>query len=123
MRNLPRLLLLCLPFSQSLVPVFGQDHLLDAANWQLFIDDYAIARDTGFDRVVHHPRAMGVVIPADRPWETHGIVPVYFARKADGTFVGYYDAVWWAPGSRARSSTQEDMTYTDGAWRRLPNGA
>lgn len=60
---------------------------LDVKHWQLFIDSYAIARGTGFDRVVHHPRAHGVVIPNDKPWETSGMNPLYFARKADGTFL------------------------------------
>jgi hypothetical protein len=64
------------------------------ANWQLFIDDDVIARSTGCSRVIHHPRPMGVVIPADKPWETCG-VGSYVTRRADGTFVAFYDAMWW----------------------------
>ena len=79
---------------------------LDAKNWQFFIDDYAIARGTGFEQVVHRPRPMGVVIDADKPWETHGVAPVYFTRKADGTFLGYYHAHWWIPTSSKRSWIQ-----------------
>ena len=64
------------------------------SNWQLFLDDEAIARATGFSRVVHHPRAMGVVIPADKPWETSG-VGSYVTRRADGSFVAFCGAMWW----------------------------
>jgi hypothetical protein len=91
--------------------------VLDPQHWQLFIDDFAVARGTGLDRVVHHPKAMGVVIANDKPWETHSALPTHFTRKADGTFVGYYTAVWWIPKSDARSSTINDVTYTDGVWR------
>ena len=45
----------------------GLASAMDARHWQLFIDDFAVARATGLDRVVHHPRPMGVVIPADKP--------------------------------------------------------
>src|SRR5437667_11675126 len=51
-------------------------------HWQLFLDDYIVARSTGFDRVLHHPRAMGVVIPADN----HGKQPELkccMARRSD----------------------------------------
>ncbi|MDB6092843.1 MAG: hypothetical protein JWM32_405 [Verrucomicrobia bacterium] len=95
---------------------------IDARHWQLFIDNYAIARGTGLNRIVHHPKAVGVVIDADRPWETHGVAPVHFLRKADGTFVGYYSAHFWVPNTDARSATINDMVYADGAWRtRVPD--
>lgn len=68
---------------------------LDAKHWQLFIDNYAIARATGFSRVVRHPRAHGVVIPNDKPWETGGMNPLYFGRREDGTFFCYYDSIRW----------------------------
>lgn len=90
---------------------------LDVKHWQLFIDDHAIARGTGLDRVVHHPRAMGVVIDADKPWETHSVQPSYFTRKSDGTFLGYYSAHWWIPNTDARSASLPDVVYADGAWR------
>lgn len=57
--------------------------------WQLFLDDYIVARATGFDRVVHHPRAVGVVIPADKPWETFGTSPQFVGRQKDGTFFAF----------------------------------
>ena len=102
-----------------LVPprVQSQEARLDARNWQLFLDDYAIARGTGFDRVVHHPKSLGVVIAGDRPWETNAVQPIYFARQPDGTFIGFYNAVWSAPNTGARSSNLSDMVYADGAWR------
>lgn len=65
------------------------------ANWQLFLDDGAVARSTGFDRVVHSPRAMGVVIPSDKPWETRAAVPMYVWRDEAGTFHALYNALWW----------------------------
>ena len=70
---------------------------LDAKHWQFFLDDYAVARGTGLDRVVHHPRFMGAVMRNDQPWENSGIAPIYIGRKADGTFVCYYNAVYWVP--------------------------
>ena len=82
---------------------------LDVKHWQLFIDDHAIVRGTGLDRVVHHPRAMGVVIDADKPWETHSVQPNYFCRKSDGTFLGYYSAHWWIPNTDARSASLPDV--------------
>ena len=68
---------------------------MKAGYWQLFLDDYIVARSTGFDRVVHHPRPMGVVIPADQPWETTGVAPIYVGRRDDGSFFAYYNAMWW----------------------------
>jgi hypothetical protein len=68
---------------------------ISATRWQLFIDDYACARTTGFDRVVHHPKPHGVVIPADKPWETVGIQPIYVGRRSDGTFEAYLSSMWW----------------------------
>ncbi|MDB6092842.1 MAG: hypothetical protein JWM32_404 [Verrucomicrobia bacterium] len=77
---------------------------VDARHWQFFIDDYVIARGTGLDRVVHQPRARGVVVANDRPWESNGVAPGYFARKADGSFVGYYSAITWVPDPEGKIS-------------------
>jgi len=69
--------------------------------WQLFLDDYAIARSTGLTRVLHHPRARGVVIPADKPWETAGVETLYgsgIGRRDDGSFFAFYRAMWWDSG-------------------------
>lgn len=65
------------------------------SDWQLFIDDYIIARSTGFDKVLHKPRSLGIVVPADKPWETNGIRPHHVGRKPDGSFFMFYDAMWW----------------------------
>ena len=84
---------------------------LNARHWQLFLDNYAIARGTGLDRVVHHPRAMGVVIANDKAWESDGMNPFYFGRKPDGTFFCFYDAIQWKPnpdGSMIRGKIQKD---------------
>ncbi|MEW6752243.1 MAG: hypothetical protein AB1505_14870 [Candidatus Latescibacterota bacterium] len=63
--------------------------------WHLFLDDFVLARSTGFRRLVHHPRSCGVVIPADRPWETAGVSPIHVGRRPDGTFYAHYTAMWW----------------------------
>jgi hypothetical protein len=88
----PALIALILPITLS--KGLAEGGLLNATDWQLFIDDYAVARGTGLDRIVHHPRAMGVVIPADKPWESLGIAPSHFFKKPDGTFIGFYSAIW-----------------------------
>jgi hypothetical protein len=67
----------------------------NVSHWQLFLDDHVPARSTGFDRVVHHPRPMGVVIPSDRPWETAGVAPLLVDRREDGSFFAFYTAMWW----------------------------
>ncbi len=74
---------------------------MDDAHWHLFLDDGELARSTGFDRVVHHPRSHGVVIPADQPWETVGVAPQYVARGPDGRFMALYTAMWWDLGRAA----------------------
>jgi hypothetical protein len=95
---------------------------LDAAQWQLFIDDHAVARSTGLDRVVHRPRGRGVVIDADQPWETSGVRPTFFGRARDGTFLAYYTAQWWIPNTDARSANHSQVVYADGTWRtRVPD--
>jgi hypothetical protein len=68
---------------------------IDTSYWQLFLDDFVVARGTGLDRVVHQPRALGLVIPADKPWETFGCYPQYVGRRQDGTFFAFYHAFWW----------------------------
>ena len=70
--------------------------------WQLFVDDYVIARSTGLSRLLQHPQPRGVVIPADQPWETAGVETLYgtpVGRREDGTFYAFYRAMWWDPGS------------------------
>jgi hypothetical protein len=64
-------------------------------HWELLLDDHILARSTGFDRVIHHPRARGVALPADKPWESSGIQPLYVERRADGSFILFYNAMWW----------------------------
>lgn len=90
---------------------------LDAGQWQLFVDDHAVARSTGLDRVVHRPRWQGVVIDADQPWETSGVRPAFVGRAGDGTFLAYYTAQWWMPNTDARSASHAQVVYADGIWR------
>ncbi|MFH1005904.1 MAG: hypothetical protein V1800_00190 [Candidatus Latescibacterota bacterium] len=81
-------------------------------HWQLFLDDHACSRVTGFDRVVHRPRPCGVVLPADRPWETAGIGLDFVDRREDGSFLAFYRAMWWDAGiAQARESDSEDLAH------------
>jgi hypothetical protein len=82
------------------------------SQWQLFLDDFIVARATGFDRVVHRPRAMGVVIPADKPWETTAVAPGFFMRRDDGTFVAFYTAIWWVPDRESKTQPDRAQQYT-----------
>src|SRR6266540_1020328 len=78
------------PASAKAIPV--DEH------WQLFLDDYIVARSTGLSRVLHHPQPRGLVIPADKPWETAGVETLYgtpVGRREDGTFYAFYRALWW----------------------------
>src|SRR5580704_5130201 len=93
-------------FPQKAIPV--------DQHWQLFLDDYVIDRGTGFDRVIHHPRAMGVVIPSDKPWETVMTAPGFFSRGKDGTFVAFYYVVWWAPEQDNKKQPDKAQQYTGG---------
>jgi hypothetical protein len=63
--------------------------------WRLFLDDAWLARATGFDRTVHHPRNHGVVLPADQPWESAGVAPMHIGRDGAGRFTMFYNAMWW----------------------------
>ena len=56
----------------------------------MFLDNHAIERSTGFQRVLHHPAPRGVVIPADKPWERNGLSPQYVGKRADGKLECYY---------------------------------
>jgi hypothetical protein len=118
----PRFPLLAVALALLLLPARAAPADLDAGRWQLFIDDHAIARATGLDRVVHRPHWRGVVIDADQPWETHGVQPVFVHRRPDGSFLAYYSAIWWVPGTDARSATLDQIVHADGAWRtRVPD--
>jgi hypothetical protein len=81
------------------------------SRWQLFLDDFIVDRGTGFDRVVHRPRAMGVVISNDKPWESTGVAPGFFMRRDDGTFVAFYTAIWWAPDRENKSQPDRAQQY------------
>jgi hypothetical protein len=82
------------------------------SRWQLFLDDFIVGRSTGFDRIVHHPRAKGVVIPGDKPWETTAVAPGFFARREDGTFVAFYSAIWWSPDPESKTQPDRAQQYT-----------
>ena len=60
--------------------------------WQLFLDDHAIARSTGFQRVLHHPQPRGIVLEGDHTWEKTGVTPLYVGRRKDGRLECYYRA-------------------------------
>lgn len=81
--------------------------------WYLFIDDQWVARATGFDRAVHHPRSHGVVLPADKPWETAGVAPMHIGRDLDGRFRLLYNAMWWDidSASKLEGNHQRDRAH------------
>ncbi len=63
-------------------------------HWHLFLDNHVVSRSSGFRRVVHHPRRRGVVLKAEKPWETYGTTPMYVGRRPDGTLECYYQSIW-----------------------------
>lgn len=65
--------------------------------WHLFLDDHIITRSTGFQQVLHHPEARGVVLKPDKPWETFGVTPWYVGRRKGGGYECYYQALRWKP--------------------------
>ncbi len=91
------LLVFCVPLRAHAEPVSPKPNQTasQGPHWQLFLDDYIIERSTGFRRVLHHPRPRGVVIPADKPWETKGVGPGYIGRRKDGQLECYYSAHEW----------------------------
>ncbi|MSP12036.1 MAG: hypothetical protein EXR62_03660 [Chloroflexi bacterium] len=68
---------------------------MNSNHWHLLLDNYSIARATGFDRIVHHPRPLGVVLAPDKPWESAGVGMNYVGQRANGSFFGFYSAMWW----------------------------
>ena len=70
-----------------------------------------VGRATGFDRIVHHPRAMGVVIPADKPWETCCTAPNFFARRPDGTCIAFYNVLYWTPDPQSKTQPDRAQQY------------
>ena len=85
---------------------------MNTGHWELFIDDHIVARSTGFDRIVHHPRPIGVVLPADKPWETAGVGLGHVKHLADGTFVAFGRASWW---DLDKAATEVDGFHGDRA--------
>ena len=71
--------------------------------WELFLDDHIITRCTGFQRILRHPQPRGVVLKAEKPWETFGVTPWYVGRRKDGGYECYYQALWHEPGMRVAS--------------------
>ncbi len=75
---------LCVPLRADAEPVSPKRNQTEPPepHWELFLDDYIIERSTGFQRVLHHPQPRGIVIPADKPWETQGLSPQREANSA-----------------------------------------
>ena len=59
------------------------------SHWELFLDDHIIERNTGFQRVLHHPTPKGVVLKPNQPWETQGISVMHVGRRQNGQFECY----------------------------------
>ena len=73
---------------------------LPEPRWHLFLDDHEITRSTGFRRVLHHPKPRGVVLEAEKPWETFGVTPWYVGRHKGGGYECYYQTLWHERGMR-----------------------
>jgi len=69
--------------------------------WELFLDNHVIERNTGFRRILHHPRPRGVVITADQPWEKWIGGPKYVGWRKDGRLECYY----YADGAPVKEAT------------------
>ncbi|NQZ68271.1 MAG: hypothetical protein HRT89_09380 [Lentisphaeria bacterium] len=95
-------------------------------NWQLFLDDYVIQRSTGFQRVVHHPKDRGVVIPAEHAYEGLGVERAQVFRREDGRFEAHYVAKWWDPEAddAVEAAKQDFIAYTSmaGAYAHSDDG-
>ena len=61
-------------------------------HWQLFLDNHVIARSTGFQRVIHHPRPRGIVLEGNRSYEQRGVTPLYVGPRKAGGYEMYYRA-------------------------------
>ncbi|MFN0195522.1 MAG: hypothetical protein ACKVT0_02155 [Planctomycetaceae bacterium] len=98
-------------------PSFAEEPIDVGHHWQLFLDDHVIGRSTGLDRVLHPPRARGVVLPADKPWETYGAELLYgtpVGRRDDGTFYMFYRSMWWNRGTGDGADRAHHMTFSVG---------
>ena len=73
---------------------------LPETRWHLFLDNHEITRSTGFQRVLHHPKPRGVVLEAEKPWETFGVTPWYVGRRKGGGYECYYQTLWHERGMR-----------------------
>ena len=87
-------ILLYIPLRAGAEPVSPKPNqtLPQEPHWQLFLDDHVIARSTGFQRVLHHPRPRGIVLSRDNHWERWGVTPMYVGWRKDGRFECYYQA-------------------------------
>ncbi|MBI3943958.1 MAG: hypothetical protein HY326_13150 [Chloroflexi bacterium] len=88
--------------------------ILLSHNWQLFLDDYLVERETGITRRLHQPAKQGLVIPADQPWETDTLFlqPVFDGER----FHAIYQVKWPDPRIPAlhapgKPLDQGDMTF------------
>jgi len=60
-------------------------------HWELFLDDHILTRSTGFQRVVHQPKARGIVLEGTEAWEEpRGVTPLYVGSRKDGGYEMYY---------------------------------
>ena len=74
--------------------------------WQLFLDDHAIARSTGFQRVLHHPQPRGIVLEGDHTWEKTGVTPL-LRRSTQGRPPRVLLPGAWTPWTRHRLCCQQ----------------
>ena len=67
----------CFPLRADADPVSVKPNQTEPQepHWQLFLDDHVIARSTGFQRVLHHPRPRGIVLENSDMWDRFGVTP------------------------------------------------
>ncbi len=101
-------------------PVARQPNQTEPAepHWHLFLDNHAVTRSTGFQRILHRPQPRGVVLKAEKPWETFGVTPYYVGRRQDGSYECYYQTLWHEPGMRVASRIAYAVSDDAIAWKK-----
>ncbi|MCH2119459.1 MAG: hypothetical protein MK161_17390 [Pirellulales bacterium] len=87
-------------------------------HWQLFLDNHVLERSMGFRRMLHHPQPRGIVLPADKPWETHGVSPMYVGWRKDGRMECYYRVHWWKRGLAQGSGMAYAISHDGLVWEK-----
>lgn len=83
-------------------------------NWQLFLDDYLVERETGIDRRMHQPRKCGLLLAPRQPWEH---MRTFFQPVHDGgRFHALYRVTWPDPEVEAYNAREGRHDRADNAF-------